>query len=171
MRHRDDRQLIFIWLMVLVAYLFLRWYVDIATRPAQAQSLVKPALPETHLTSKPELTSITPPDPEPVESTPAPATHWVQPEPSEGTPLPAVEATTPPSYHRPDGWDNMCYRFDAEEQERMGGIKFTTVIVKDYDPADKHFFPYLGEIDVATYGPATAEGAVAWCTANAPVDN
>lgn len=71
-------------------------------------------------------------------------------------PAPIISVTQPSTYHRTDGYDNMCYRLNDS---------FTVVVIKDYDPNSLAMFPYGGTVD--EYENASPfDQAVIWCKEN-----
>lgn len=57
------------------------------------------------------------------------------------------------------GFENRCYY--------QGAGRYTTVIIKNYDPRDHITFAYRGPLD-SHNAPASAAGSEAWCKSNDP---
>lgn len=145
----------------LLAIFFLAWFaynhpdwvvagppddIKLSAVPAQdPQPVVKSTMQETPVSSKPDFTSN---NPAPVDS--RSSTDPIETLPT-GQPQPLDIAA--------DGFDNRCYYMDNGQ--------YTTVIIKDYDKSDHTTFAYEGELDDRG-APVTAEGSVAWCSANDP---
>ncbi len=156
---KDKVQLLIIWGLVLIAGTSLWIAYSCWTKPkykpqqtsvANTQPARLQPISQIQLAEVSEIKPIETPKPQ-VRTIPGGVDEY-------GTPYPAVQAVPQTSYHRADGFDNMCFFLNGY---------YGVAVVKDYNPADG-WWPYLGEVDPSTGSAANAKESEAWCQQHQP---